>query len=61
MIKFEGSQLKMYRGGENRQCAIKLHKSLTIDATKASSLTKVSGELDIYMNTENRLSYNSEC
>lgn len=43
----------MYERKKNRQCAIKLHKSLTIDTTKARTLPKVSGEPDIYMNTEN--------
>lgn len=42
----------MYKREKNRQCAIKLHKSVTTVTTKARSLTKVSVELDIYMNTE---------
>lgn len=43
----------MYKRKKNRQCTIKLHKSLTIDSTKARTLAKVSGELDISMDTEN--------
>lgn len=49
----------MYKKWKNRQCAIKLHKSQTIDTTKAWSLAKVSGELDIYKNIENMQSYNT--